>query len=107
MTMAETWNTCIQAVSECFDVSRTKAKLIVLCVLIPMGLLVLRTWFIWVGFIAVVVGVVVAALIVEWSLRIWYWACDVRLRQASATSPDYSGGTAPERPATALPPQKP
>ncbi|MGB2753896.1 MAG: hypothetical protein WBD75_02355 [Phycisphaerae bacterium] len=98
--MARIWNDCVQAATQAFDISRAKAKLFVIGLLVWMGLMVLQTWFIWVGIIATAVSVLAILLILEWSLRAWYWVRNARAARPAAAQPSPSEDRVPEMPAT-------
>jgi len=94
------WENCIAAACQAFDTSRVKAKLFVIGLFIGMGLIILQTWFIWVGIIATAVSVLAILLILEWSIRAWYWVCDARAPQLATAQPLPSVDRVPEMPAT-------
>jgi len=93
------WENCVDAACQAFDTSRVKAKLFVIGLFIWMGLIILQTWFIWVGIIATAVSVLAILLILEWSLRVWYWVRDARAARPAATQPSPSEDRVPEMPA--------
>ena len=94
------WENCVDAACQAFDISRAKAKLFVIGLFIWMGLIILQTWFIWVGIIATAVSVLAILLVLEWLLRAWYWLRDARPARLAATQPSPSVDRVPEMPAT-------
>ena len=97
--MTGIWNACVQAACDAFDISRTEAKLFVIGLFAWMGLMILETWFIWVGLIVTFVTVLAILLILEYSLRAWYTVRDgfrPRAPTTAVSSPDPAD--VPDRP---------
>ena len=91
--MTGIWNACVQAASDAFGTSRTMAKLFIIGLFTWMGMMVLKTWFIWVGLVVTVLAILGILLVLEYSLRAWYAVRDgFRLRAAttavSSPAPD-------------------
>ena len=74
--MCRFWKECVEAISQGFGISKTKATLIVLAMTTSILAMIAQTWFIWAGLIGTAVTVLALLRITEWSLRLYYWIHD-------------------------------
>lgn len=97
--MLQIWKDCVRAAREAFGAGPVEAQLFVVGLMVWMGMMMLATWFIWIGIIGTILAIFHLLLMTEYTLRLYY-----RFRGSALTG---NSNPLPTSPGTAVPVQWP
>ena len=98
--MAGLWRDCDEAPRDTLDTSPSKAKLFLIGLSLWLGLMILKTWFVWAGVLATLLTIYGLLLATEYVLRAWFWLCDHIPPRESVTPRSAETRSAPKLPGT-------